>query len=213
MQQETREWLAGLVAFVADRRAGRRPSAAESAAAAAAERAIVAASLVSWFDDWTAVTAARRRWAGGDAAAGRDPDPALVLTTSAGGIEAAVALLGGGHPLAAAEARRIVAVTELEYRLWCIAHPDAGHRRHVNHWSWIKTRVPAQREAEFAAYPLGPGEARWLLRTGTSGAGAADRRDCHLWKWNGRHATLLQAFIPEGVVSHFVAPPRPDQGE
>ena len=113
--------------------------------------------------------------------------------------------------LAAAEAWRIVPVTELEYRLWCIRHPDDDHRHHVNHWNWIKTRVPAQRHAEFARHPLGPGEAYWLHRVGTAGAGAADRRDCHLWRWNGRHAALLQAFVREGGVSHFAPPAGPDE--
>ena len=67
------------------------------------------------------------------------------------------------------------------------------------------------RQAEFAGYPLGPGEAYWLHRTGTAGTGAADRRDCHLWRWTGRQAALLQAFIREGGVSHFApAQPRHD---
>ena len=213
MHHQTTDWLAGLAAFVADRRATHPPRAADAPAAAAAERAIVAAGLTSWFDDWAAVTDARRRWARAAAAAGRDPDPAFVVTTSAGGIEAAAAALGGGHPIAAAEARRIVAVTELEYRLWCIRRPDEGHLRHVNHWTWVKTSVPPQRAAEFAAHPLGLGEAYWLHRVGTAGAGAADRRDCHLWKWNGRHAALLQAFVREGRVAHFVAPKRPGDGD
>ncbi len=201
MRAVTRDWCAGLAEFAAECRGAQPPGQTESSPAAAAERTILATHLVAWLDDWTAVMAARREHARTRSEA--DGDPVVVLTTSALGIEVAAGLLAGGHPLAAAEAGRIVPVTELEYRLWCIRHPDDAFRCHVNHWSWIKTRVPARRHAEFARFPLGPGEAYWLHRAGTAGAGGADRRDCHLWRWNGRHAVLLQAFIREGGVSHF----------
>lgn len=211
MQAATRDWCDGLKAFIAERRATHPPAVPASAAQASAERNVLTTHLVSWFDDFPAVLAARRRWAGGAGEAGRAGDAGVVVTTSAVGIAATESILAGGHPLAAAEAWRIVPVTELEYRLWCIRHPDDDHDRHINHWSWIKTRVPAQRHAEFARHPLGPGEAYWLHRAGTAGAGAADRRDCHLWRWNGRHAALLQAFVREGGVSHFAPPAGPDE--
>lgn len=201
MQARSRDWLAGLEAFVTEWRRQRPPAEDVSPGPQrGAERGILATHLVSWFDGFPAVREARRRSA---AAVSGDPDCPVVLTTSAVGIEVATDFLRGGHPLAAAEAGRIVPVTELEYRQWCIRQPDDGHRRHVNHWSWIKTRVPPQREREFARHPLGAGEAWWLHRTGTAGAGEADRRDCHLWKWNGRHAVLVEAFIREGRVSQF----------
>ena len=208
METATRDWCAGLAAFASERRHAHPAPPPESPEVAAAERAILAAHLVSWLDDWSALLEARRRWVAVEPRGGRDPDPAVVLTTSIAGIAAAEALLQGGHPVATAERGRIIPVTELEYRLWSIRHPDE-HVRHVNHWSWIKTRVPPQRTAEFARYPLAPGDAYWLHRTGTAGAGAADRRDCHLWRWNGRHAALLQAFVREGGVSHFAAAPPP----
>jgi hypothetical protein len=201
MQAESHGWLGGLEAFVREWRRQRPPGAdAASAPQRAAERAILAAHLVSWFDGFEAVGACRRRCVGEGPG---DPDPPVVITTSETGIEAAQDLLAGGHPVAAGEAGRILAVTELEYRLWCIRHPDELHLRHVNHWNWIKTRVPPQREREFVRHRLGAGESFWLHRTGTAGAGAADRRDCHLWKWNGRHAALLEPFVREGRVSHF----------
>ena len=203
----TREWCAGLAGFAAERRAAEPPRHPDSPSVAAAERSILAAHLVAWLDDWTAIMSARSAWARGTPAA--DPDAGMVLTTSAVGIVVAVDLLAGGHPVATAEAWRIVPVTELEYRLWCIRHPDDDHRHHMNHWSWIKTRVPLRRHAEFARHPLGPGAAYWLHRVGTAGAGAADRRDCHLWRWNGRHAALLEAFVREGGVSHLARPTRP----
>ncbi len=203
----TREWCAGLAGFAAERRAAEPPRHPDSPSVAAAERSILAAHLVAWLDDWTAIMSARSAWARGTPAA--DPDAGMVLTTSAVGIAVAVDLLAGGHPVATAEAWRIVPVTELEYRLWCIRHPDDDHRHHMNHWSWIKTRVPLRRHAEFARHPLGPGAAYWLHRVGTAGAGAADRRDCHLWRWNGRHAALLEAFVREGGVSHLARPTRP----
>lgn len=208
MNAATREWCAGLAAFAAERRGAQPPHHPDPPPVAAAERAILAAHLVAWLDDWTAIMSARGAWARGRP--GADPDAGIVLTTSAEGIAVAEDLLAGGHPVAAAEARRIVPVTELEYRLWCIRHPDDDQRHHMNHWSWIKMRVPPQRHGEFTRHPLGPGEAYWLHRAGTAGAGAADRRDCHLWRWNGRHAALLEAFVREGGVSHLSRPTGPD---
>lgn len=203
MQARSRDWLAGLEAFVAEWRRARPPAGdVANGPQRAAERAILAAHLVSWFDGFAAVLESRARHVAGGAG---DPRCPVVLTTSGTGIEAAADLLAGGHPVAAAEAGRIVPVTELEYRLWCIRHPDAGHERHVNHWNWIKTAVPPQRAREFAHHPLAADECWWLHRTGTAGAGDADRRDCHLWKWNGRHAALVEPFVREGRVSHFAA--------
>lgn len=210
MQDMTREWCAGLAAFAAERRGAEPPRHPDSPSLAAAERAILAVHLVAWLDDWTAVMSARCAWARG--MSGADPDAGVVLTTSDVGIEVAEGLLAGGHPVAAAEARRIVPVTELEYRLWCIRHPDDDYRHHMNHWSWIKTRVPLQRHREFARHPLGQGEAYWLHRAGTAGAGGADRRDCHLWRWNGRHTTLLEAFVREEGASHLARSTRPNGG-
>ena len=196
MHRETRDWLEGLRGFAAAHRVGRKP-AEPPAAERVAERAILAAHLVSWFDGMTTWIAARREVAATRPDA--DAEPAVVLTTSPVGIEAAVDLCAMAGTAAAALLPRLAAVTELEYRLWCIRHPDEACRLHVNHWSWLKTSVPGQRAAEFARNPLGPGERYWLHRTGTAGAGEADRRDCHLWKWNGRHAALLQPFIREGL--------------
>jgi len=81
-------------------------------------------------------------------------------------------------------------------RDWTKANPDPNHLLHLNHWSWVKTSVPAARHGEFTAHPLAAGEAFWLHRTGTTGCGA-ERRFCHLWKWNGTAATLLQPFVAE----------------
>jgi hypothetical protein len=198
MHGETRDWLEGLRGFAGDHRAGRETRvdtgmAAESAAAArAAERGILATHLVSWFDGIGTWTAARRAFA-----PRADADPAVVLTTSPVGIEAAAELCAMAGTPASSLRSQVVAVTELEYRLWCIRHPDETFRLHVNHWNWLKTDVPPQRHAEFAAHPLGAGECYWLHRSGTAGTGEADRRDCHLWKWNGRHAALLQTFVRE----------------
>jgi len=92
-----------------------------------------------------------------------------------------------------------VAVREIEYRMWTKDHPDPGHLLHVNHWSWIKAPVPMQRWAEFKRHPLREGEAYWLHRTGTSGPGDHASRHAHLWKWTGRQAVLLEAFIRERI--------------
>jgi hypothetical protein len=123
-----------------------------------------------------------------------------VLTTSPAGILVAEALLRRPDLPAAGIAAGVACVTEREYRRHCIRRPDEHHRLHVNVWSWIKTRVPRRREAEFARHPLAAGECYWLHRTGIAGAGTADCRDCHLWKWNGRHPALLEAFVRESGV-------------
>ena len=200
MKSDTRAWLDGLREFTAAHRLTKPLAGPGEPAEAAAERGILAGHLVAWLEDLTEVLAARQA-----SAADVDAEPALVLTTSAVGIEAATELCSGGHPLATGLQPAIAAVTELEYRLWCMRSPDEEHRLHVNHWNWIKTRVPPQRAHEFSRHPLAPHERYWLHRTGTAGAGRADRRDCHLWKWDGRHAALLEPFIREGLVARFAA--------
>jgi len=189
------DWLEGLRHFVHDRRRSTPPrSPAVSAAESAAERSIIAASLSTRLAEIDAMRAARR------ALPHADPDPAFVITTSAVGVSAVEEILASVPDLAALAGDRVEAVTELEYRLWCIGTPDDGFIHHVNVWNWLKTAVPQQRWAEFSDYPLGAGEAYWLHREGCSGAAALDRRGCHLWKWNGRHASLLRAFVTERSV-------------
>ncbi len=173
-----------------------------SAAEAAAERMILAAQLSLWLSGFTDVLAARQAWLDQASPAG-DRDPAIVVTTSPVGIAVAESLAEAGSLLARSLARELVAITEREYRLWCIAHPDETHRRHVNVWNWIKLKVPEQRHAEFDRHPLRSGEAYWLHRAGIAGAGTADRRDCHLWKWTGQQAVLLEAFVTERNVGRL----------
>jgi hypothetical protein len=195
MLSTSRLWLDGLRVFAAEHRLRKPLREPATAAEGAAERMILAASLATVLAGWDAVDAARR--ASGSAASPHDPDPPIVITTSGVGIRVVGEHLATGSLPARAVADRAVAVTELEYRLWCIRHPDDEYERHVVLWNWIKTRVPPERHGEFARHPLRPGEAYWLHRTGIGGAGAAVRRDCHLWKWNGRHASLLEAFVTE----------------
>jgi len=189
------DWLDELRHFVHYQRHSKPlRSSAVSAAASAAERSIIAASLATRLAEIDAVRQARRLLPAAD------PDPAIVITTSAVGIAAVEEMLASVPDLAALAGDRLESVTELEYRLWCIRSPDEGFIHHVNVWNWIKMAVPAQRWAEFSDYPLAEGEAYWLHREGCSGAAALDRRGCHLWKWNGRHAALLRAFVTERSV-------------
>lgn len=210
MITDTRDWLDGLRAFAATHRE-RKPLAPVDALLPvhSAERAILAADLTTRLatlgDLLEARTAAARS---GQQAT--DTDPAVVITTSPVGIASVADLLASPTHGLQSLAAVTTAVTELEYRLWCIQEPDDGSRLHINVWSWVKMQVPEQRWPEFARYPLSPGEAYWLHRTGVSGAGAADARHCHLWKWNGRHPALLQTFIREQTVSHLDA--RSDRG-
>jgi len=201
------EWGDGLMGFAADVRRGRPPAAPDDAAVAAAERAIIAASLVPRLAGLASVCEAWRGLTGSHAS------PVVVVTTSAAGLVAVEGLVTTGPEIAAVAGAGLVAVTELEYRLWGIRHPDVGHRLHVNLWSWVKTRVPLQRWPEFAAHPLGPGESYWLHREGLAGAGALDRRASHLWKWNGRQPALLKAFVAERGVETLAAARSPGEDE
>ena len=186
------DWLEGLRAFVRTQRVAKPlRSSAESPSAEAAVRSIIGASLVAWLAELAAMRAARR------AAPLVNADPAIVITTSVAGIEAAAEVLTSVGDLAALAGDRVEAVTELEYRLWCIRFPDEDFIHHVTIWNWVKTSVPPQRHVEFAAYPLGADDVYWLHREGCAGAMGLDRRSCHLWKWNGRHAALLRAFVTE----------------
>lgn len=186
-----REWLSGLIAFAAAHRQRRPTRPAVDAAVAHAERAILGASLAGRLAELDAARSARRRL-GGPAA-----EPVVVVTTSPVGIEAVTGLLATEPAFAAVAGDRLAPVTELEYRLWCIRNPDPDHALHLNVWSWLKTQVPQRRWLEFAALPLGDGETYWLHREGLAGAGPLDRRASHLWKWDGRHAALLKAFVVE----------------
>lgn len=201
MRPATRDWLDGLRAFAAAHRVDNPLAVAGLSAQQAAERMILAAQLATWLDGSDAILQARS--AGLPRSDDADSDPALVITTSPVGIAVAEEHLARGSLPARALAGRAAAVTEVEYRLWCIRHPEDGHARHINIWNWIKTNVPRQRDAEFARHPLAEGEAYWLHRAGIAGAATADRRDCHLWKWNGRQASLLEAFVAERGVSEL----------
>lgn len=204
MRPATAEWLAGLRGFARARRIDRPLVPPADAAQAAAERMILAAWLSMLLGDSESLLEARRRWLG---ASGRRQeaaaDAALVITTSPVGVAVAEEIAATGSLPAQAVARLAVAVTELEYRLWCMRNPDPQRGRHVNIWNWVKTRVPPQRLGEFARHPLAAAEAYWLHRAGVSGAGEADRRECHLWKWTGRHASLLEAFVVEERVKEL----------
>lgn len=200
MNQETREWLAGLRQRIAATRRGPGPAgpaggAPPAAAMAAAERMILGAHLALWIDNDLLPLLAER---GAGLARGADPDPAIVITTSPVGIDVVDEALARDEPLRASLREQVVAVTERDYRDWAQAAPDPDHRLHVNHWSWVKTSVPRARHEEFAAHRLAQGESYWLHRVGTTGCGAG-RRTCHLWKWNGTVATLLQPFVTERV--------------
>lgn len=188
LSDEARRWLAGLRAYVADTRRAAGP-AGLPAAEEAAERMILSAHLVTWLENELATLLGERAPA---------DDPAIVVTTSPIGCAVTAATLGHDEPLMRSLRDRVIGVTEREYRAWTKAHPDPTHSLHVNHWSWIKKRVPEARAAEFRDFPLACGEQHWLHRTGTTGCGR-ERRFCHLWKWNGRTASLLRPFFPEAV--------------
>jgi hypothetical protein len=191
LSEDSRHWLAGLRDAVATARraAGSAGQIDASPGQVRAERAILSAHLVTWLDNELPTLLGDRE---------RDDDPAIVITTSPVGIVVVDETLRRDEPLMRSLRDRIVAVTEREYREWTKDHPDPDHRLHINHWSWIKLRVPEARRHAFAAYPLSSGEQHWLHRTGTSGCGR-ERRFCHLWKWNGSNAALVKPFFPETI--------------
>lgn len=199
MRSDTRAWLDGLRGFAAEQRRVRPPGDdGTTAAAFAAERMILAARLTTLLTGIDALTEARRARVR-TGRRGADPEAAIVLSTGPAGLAAAAEQVGPAGPFSGLGSR-LVAVTEREYRLWCIRMPDEAFDHHVNLWNWVKTRVPPERHAEFVRHPLAAGQSYWLHRAGVAGAGAADRHECHLWRWNGRHASLLEAFVTEGVI-------------
>jgi hypothetical protein len=185
MDPTAARWLDGLRAFVAEYRAG-RPVVAATSPEQVGQRPILATHLATWIDGEAAALPATQ---------------AIVLTTSDVGITVADEALARDEPLTASLRPRILAVREIEYRLWTKDNSDPGRALHLNHWSWIKAPLPPQRHGEFRAWPLRPGEAYWLHRVGTSGPGTAESRHAHLWKWTGSHAVLLKPFIRERVES------------
>ncbi len=191
LSEDSRHWLAGLREAVATARRAAGPAGQSgiSGSHESAERTILAAHLVTWLENELPTLL-------GDRAG--DDHPAIVITTSPVGLAVVDETLLRDEPLMRSLRERVVAVTEREYRGWTKDHPDPDHLLHLNHWSWIKTRVPEARRHEFAAYPLSPGEQHWLHRTGTSGCGR-ERRFCHLWKWTGSTAALLKPFFPETI--------------
>jgi len=218
MNDQTREWLEGLRGFAggsgADARSGADAEGVGAAPAlAVAERGILGPHIAALLANREALLAARRAWCSAPERVGSvDADPAIVLTTSAVGSAVAADWLAAGGPEAAGMRPRLVAVTERDYRLWCIRHPDPGYDRHVALWSWVKTRVPRQRWPEFAAHPLAAGEEYWLHRAGIAGAGRADRRDCGLWKFDGRRAVLLASPFQERGAAPLGGGGRADDG-
>ncbi len=191
LSEDSRHWLAGLREAVATARRAAGPAGQSgiSRSQESAERTILSAHLVTWLENELPTLL-------GDRA--DDDHPAIVITTSPVGLAVVDETLLRDEPLMRSLRERVVAVKEREYREWTKDHPDPDHQLHLNHWSWIKTRVPEARRHEFVAYPLSLGEQHWLHRTGTSGCGR-ERRFCHLWKWNGTSAALLKPFFPETI--------------
>lgn len=199
MTPETKAWLEGLREHAATARRGGSDDGTPPSAFNA-ERALLASHLVVWLDtEVPGLLAERAAEAKAGLAAGTeiDPEPAIVLTTTAAGVAAAADLLERDDPLMRQLRERFACVTELEYRRFCMRRPDDDYRLHIAHWSWMKTRVPAQWRPRFARWPIHAGETYWLHRTGTAGAGA-ERRSSHLWKWNGSTAAILKPFVDEG---------------
>jgi len=185
------DWLAGLRAFVKARRRQPRPLQRRLPPAAEldAEAGLIAAHLRSWLPELPHLLGQQGRTG--------NKRPAVAVTTSAAGLQAAATL--ADEPQLRHLLNDCYFVTETEYRFWCKERPDAEHQLHINHWAWIKTRVPAARAREFAAYPPPAGGRHWLFRHGLAGLGNADHHSCRLYAWDGKATHLLAESFREGV--------------
>ena len=190
------EWLAGLRQFVVEQRRQRPPEKQPSplrppptAAESATEEQLIAEHLRHWLTTLPQLIAE-----GWQPNASR---PAIAITTSVAGLRAVAGL--ATEPALAAVLSGCCAVTETEYRFWCKQQPDPDWAVHWNGWAWIKTRVPAARAAEFAAYPLAAGSRHWLFRHGLAAGGPVAHHSCRLYCWDGQSATLLADSFREGV--------------
>ena len=189
--QAAADWLAGLRGFAARQR--QQPSRSQRpippAVEQKAEAELIAAHLRAWLIGLPQLLERHSR------AGGRQP--AIAITTSTAGLTA-VERLSAESQLASLLAG-CCAVTESEYRFWCKEQPDPAYALHMNHWAWVKTRVPATRAAEFADYPLPAGNRHWLFRHGLAGLGAGDHHSCRLYSWDGTATSLLAESFREGV--------------
>lgn len=125
--------------------------------------------------------------------------PVIVITTSIAGLRVEKQLQSETGPTFGRFWQTSCFVTEFEYRLWCRQRPDAGFQLHINHWAWAKTRVPAARNPEFAAFPIPDGDRYWLFRHGLAGCGHSDHHSCRLYRSDGQSLELLEANFREGV--------------
>ena len=182
MTPAARDWLAGLTDFSEAHRAPRpeRRVPVPSGIAAA-----VAAILAGHLEGSGGVDVIE--------ALSRSPGRCVVLTTTPEAFPA-TALFASRMP--SAQAARFVAVTETEYRGWCMRSPDEAFLLHANVWSWVKAPVPARRRGEFARWPVAAREDYWLHRHGRRDA-AGEVRRADLWAWDGAQARFLAADVPE----------------
>jgi hypothetical protein len=189
-------WLDGLREFVGEQRRRQPPAASlarlrppPTADELLLEQDLIATHLRHWLGNLPQLFADTPRL--------NSDLPAVVITTSPAGLVAETILQA--EPALAAIWPACCCVTEFEYRFWCRQQPDADYSLHVNHWAWAKTRVPAARAAEFAAFPLADGERYWLFRHGLAGWGPADHHSCQLYRSDGRSLSLLEPAFREGV--------------
>ena len=189
--QTAADWLAGLRSFAARQRQqplrSQRPI--PPAVEQKTEAELNAAHLRAWLIGLPQLLERHSR-------AG-DRQPAIAITTSTAGLAAVESL--SAEPQQARILAGCCAVTESEYRFWCKEQPDPAYALHINHWAWVKTRVPAARAVEFADYPLPAGSRHWLFRHGLVGLGAGDHHSCRLYAWDGAATSLLAESFREGV--------------
>jgi hypothetical protein len=114
-------------------------------------------------------------------------DPILVFTSTVPGMVAAREILADAS-------ESVVALFAEELIDWLTTNPDPEYRYYVHMWSFF-ANPDDEILSKAGDYPIGDGECYWLHKEGTMCGLLFGRGGDHLWKWDGKEATLLE----EGV--------------
>lgn len=122
-----------------------------------------------------------------------DTHPFVVFTSDMPGLVAANELVG-------ADSEQVGFLLKEEFDNFQLQISDPTYRWHIHVWSYFHTRIEDAMEAEARMkYPLPNGCEYWVHSEGTMWAENAGRGGEHLWKWDGREATLLEEAISSWV--------------
>jgi hypothetical protein len=124
---------------------------------------------------------------------GVSPDPWIVFTSNLPGLVAAREILG-------TNSKRIVYLSEDEFRQWLAHSPDAAFRWHVHFWSlFLDDPRPGFLAEATRRHPISPPCVYWQHAEGTMWGKLAGRGVDHLWKWDGKEPSLLEEALTQWV--------------